>query len=120
MRKSWRRLPERGQPPRGQGRLSRTRVRLTPLLISWVGCNGRNFRFYVLPANGINSCAWFGPRISGPPIPIYFRDIDFYLFVLPFLNLVQSSLVVLTLGGTLMLGSHTFGRAVFDSVPKIK
>ena len=40
----------------------------------------------------------------GTSDPIYFRDIGFYLFVLPFLNLVQSSLVVLTLGGTLMLG----------------
>ena len=36
--------------------------------------------------------------------PIYSRDIGFYLFVLPFLNLVQTSLVLLTLGGTLMLG----------------
>ena len=40
----------------------------------------------------------------GTSDPIYSRDIGFYLFVLPFLNLVQSSLVVLTLGGTLMLG----------------
>jgi hypothetical protein len=36
--------------------------------------------------------------------PIYLRDIGFYLFILPFLNLVQNSLVLLTLGGTLMLG----------------
>ena len=36
--------------------------------------------------------------------PIYSRDIGFYLFVLPFLNLVQTSLVLLTLGGTLLLG----------------
>ena len=37
------------------------------------------------------------------PDPIYSRDIGFYLFVLPFLNLVQISLVLLTLSGTLML-----------------
>ena len=36
--------------------------------------------------------------------PIYSRDIGFYLFVLPFLNLVQISLVLLTLSITLMLG----------------
>jgi len=36
--------------------------------------------------------------------PIYLRDIGFYLFVLPFLNLIQNSLVLLTLGVTLMLG----------------
>jgi uncharacterized membrane protein (UPF0182 family) len=36
--------------------------------------------------------------------PIFLRDIGFYLFVLPFLNLVQNSLVLLTLGGTLILG----------------
>jgi len=36
--------------------------------------------------------------------PIYLRDVGFYLFVLPLLNLVQNSLVLLTLGGTLTLG----------------
>jgi uncharacterized protein len=40
----------------------------------------------------------------GASDPIYSRDIGFYLFVLPFLNFVQISLVVLTLSGTLMLG----------------
>ena len=40
----------------------------------------------------------------GMPDPIYLRDIGFYLFVLPFLNLVQNSLVLLTSGSTLMLG----------------
>ena len=40
--------------------------------------------------------------------PIYFRDIGFYLFVLPFLNLLQISLVLLTLSGTLMLGLAHF------------
>lgn len=36
--------------------------------------------------------------------PIFLRDVGFYLFVLPFLNLAQNYLVLLTLGGTLMLG----------------
>ena len=36
--------------------------------------------------------------------PIYLRDIGFYLFVLPFLNFVQNSLVLLAFGGTLFLG----------------
>ncbi len=40
----------------------------------------------------------------GASDPIFARDIGFYLFVLPFLNLVQNSLVVLILSGTLMLG----------------
>ncbi len=40
----------------------------------------------------------------GTTDPIYARDIGFYLFVLPFLNLVQTSIAVLTLSGTLMLG----------------
>jgi uncharacterized membrane protein (UPF0182 family) len=53
----------------------------------------------------------------GTPDPIYSRDIGFYLFVLPFLNLVQSSLVLLTLGGTLMLGLAYFrsGGLRFDA-----
>ena len=40
--------------------------------------------------------------------PIYLHDIGFYLFVLPFLDLVQNSLALLTLGGTLMLGLAYF------------
>jgi uncharacterized protein len=44
----------------------------------------------------------------GTSDPIYLRDIGFYLFVLPFLNLVQTSLVLLTLSGTLMLGLAYF------------
>ncbi|HEV8261749.1 MAG TPA: UPF0182 family protein, partial [Burkholderiales bacterium] len=40
--------------------------------------------------------------------PIYLHDIGFYLFVLPFLDLVQNSLVLLTLGGTLLLGLAYF------------
>lgn len=45
---------------------------------------------------------------SGMSDPIYLRDIGFYLFVLPFLELVQNSLVLLTLGGTLLLGLAYF------------
>ena len=40
--------------------------------------------------------------------PVYLRDIGFYLFVLPFLELVQNSLVLLTLGGTLLVGLAYF------------
>jgi len=40
----------------------------------------------------------------GSSDPIFSRDIGFYLFALPFLNLVQVGLVLLTLSGTLMLG----------------
>ena len=54
----------------------------------------------------------------GTSDPIYFRDIGFYLFVLPFLNLVQSSLVVLTLGGTLMLGLAYFRLGKLQPDPK--
>jgi uncharacterized protein len=45
---------------------------------------------------------------SGMSDPIYLRDIGFYLFVLPFLDLVQNSLVLLTLGVTLLLGLAYF------------
>jgi uncharacterized membrane protein (UPF0182 family) len=37
----------------------------------------------------------------GTSDPIYLRDIGFYLFVLPFLNFIQNSLVLLAFGGTL-------------------
>ncbi|MEA2780279.1 MAG: uncharacterized protein QOK29_1823 [Rhodospirillaceae bacterium] len=40
----------------------------------------------------------------GASDPIYGRDIGFYLFILPFLNLIQASLVLLTAIGTLMVG----------------
>jgi uncharacterized membrane protein (UPF0182 family) len=36
--------------------------------------------------------------------PIYHRDIGFYVFILPFLNLVQGGLVLLALGALLFLG----------------
>ena len=44
------------------------------------------------------------PQDFGTTDPIYAHDIGFYLFILPFLNLVQTSLIVLTLSGTLLLG----------------
>jgi len=77
--------------------------RLTPLLILGsaataaifgFACSGEWDRFLRL--------VW--AQDFGTSDPIYLRDIGFYLFVLPFLNLVQISLVLLTLGGTLMLG----------------
>ena len=53
----------------------------------------------------------------GSSDPIYFRDIGFYLFVLPFLNLVQTRVVLLTLGGTLLLALAYFrmGGLRFDA-----
>ena len=53
----------------------------------------------------------------GTSDPIYSRDIGFYLFVLPFLNLAQTSLVLLALSGTLMLGLAYFrmGGLRFDA-----
>ena len=36
--------------------------------------------------------------------PLFSRDIGFYLFVLPFLELVQNSIALLAFGGTLILG----------------
>jgi hypothetical protein len=64
---------------------------------------------------------------SGMSDPIYQRDIGFYLFVLPFLDLVQNSLVLLTLGGTLLLGLAYFqmghlrfiGRGYAVTDPKV-
>jgi uncharacterized membrane protein (UPF0182 family) len=51
---------------------------------------------------------WVWAQDSGVSDPIYLHDIGFYLFVLPFLNLVQNSLVLLTLGGTLLLALAYF------------
>ena len=63
----------------------------------------------------------------GTSDPIFAHDIGFYLFVLPFLNLVQNGLVVLILSGTLMLGFaylRTGGlrfsaRKYIDADPKV-
>jgi uncharacterized membrane protein (UPF0182 family) len=50
----------------------------------------------------------------GTTDPIFLRDVGFYLFVLPFLNLVQTSLVLLTLSVTLMLGLAYFGTGALQ------
>jgi uncharacterized protein len=46
--------------------------------------------------------------------PIFGRDIGFYLFALPFLNIVQTSLVVLSFIGTLLLGLAYFGAGALQ------
>jgi uncharacterized membrane protein (UPF0182 family) len=63
----------------------------------------------------------------GTSDPIFAHDIGFYLFVLPFLNLVQNNLVVLILSGTLMLGFAYFrigglrfsARKYLEADPKV-
>jgi uncharacterized membrane protein (UPF0182 family) len=46
--------------------------------------------------------------------PIFGRDISFYLFALPFLNIVQTSLVVLSFMGTVLLGLAYFGTGALQ------
>jgi uncharacterized membrane protein (UPF0182 family) len=50
----------------------------------------------------------------GTADPIFGRDIGFYLFALPFLNIVQTSLVVLSFIGTLLLGLAYFGTGALQ------
>ena len=93
--------------------------------------NGRRFT-PLLIIGSIATAAFFGFLFSGEwdrflrlvwaqdfgsSDPIYFRDIGFYLFVLPFLNLVQTRVVLLTLGGTLLLALAYFwmGGLRFDA-----
>jgi uncharacterized membrane protein (UPF0182 family) len=49
--------------------------------------------------------------------PLYSRDIGFYLFVLPFLELVQSSIALLALGGTSILGFAYLRMGAFSFAP---
>jgi uncharacterized protein len=49
--------------------------------------------------------------------PLYSRDIGFYVFVLPFLQLVQSSIALLALGGTSILGFAYLRMGAFSFVP---
>ena len=79
--------------------------RLSPLLILGSAVNGRHFVVY---GEWDRFLRFVRAQDFGTSDPIYLRDIGFYLFVLPFLNLVQFSLVLLTLGGTLMLGLAYF------------
>jgi len=50
----------------------------------------------------------------GTADPIFGRDIGFYLFTLPFLNIVQTSIVVLSFIGTLLLGLAYFGTGALQ------
>ena len=81
--------------------------RLTPLLILGSAATAAIFGFaFYGEWDQFLRLVW--AQDFGTSDPIYLRDIGFYLFVLPFLNLVQFSLVLLTLGGTLMLGLAYF------------
>jgi len=46
--------------------------------------------------------------------PIYQRDIGFYVFILPFLNLIQSGVALLTLGTLLLLGAAYHGSGALQ------
>jgi len=81
--------------------------RLTPLLIFGSAATAAIFGF-VFSGEWDRFLRLVWAQDFGRSDPIYFRDIGFYLFVLPFLNLVQISLVLLTLSGTLMLGLAHF------------
>ncbi len=118
-----RRLPS-GLNPAGQSwtHLSRTGTvqfntrRLTPLLILGSAATAAAFGFLFFGEwDRFLRLVW--AQDFGTPDPIYGQDIGFYLFILPFLNLVQVSLVVLTLGGTFLLGLAYFGTGAlrFDA-----
>ena len=77
--------------------------RLTPILILGSAATATIFGF-MFSAEWDRFLRLVWSQNFGTSDPIYSRDIGFYLFVLPFLNLVQSSVVLLNLGGTLMLG----------------
>jgi uncharacterized protein len=77
--------------------------RLTPLLILGSAATAVVFGF-VFSGEWDRFLRLVWAQDFGTSDPIYFRDIGFYLFVLPFLNLIQISLVLLTLSGMLMLG----------------
>ena len=82
--------------------------RLTPLLILGSAATAAIFGF-VFSGEWDRFLRLVWAQDFGTSDPIYSRDIGFYLFVLPFLNLVQISLVLLTLSGTLMLGLAYLG-----------
>jgi len=100
--------------------------RLTPLLIIGSAAAAAIFGL-VFSAEWDRFLRLVWAQDFGRSDPIYFRDIGFYLFVLPFLNLVQTSLVLLTSGGTLMLGLAYFrlgglrfdGKRYVDADPKV-
>jgi uncharacterized membrane protein (UPF0182 family) len=90
--------------------------RLTPLLILGSAATAAIFG-WVFSGEWDRFLRLVWAQDFGTPDPIYFLDIGFYLFVLPFLNLVQTSLVLLTLSGTLLLGVFYFqiGLLRFDA-----
>ena len=90
--------------------------RLTPLLILGSTATAAFFGF-LFSGEWDRFLRLVWARDFGNSDPIYSRDIGFYVFVLPFLNLVQTSLVLLTLSGTLLLGVFYFqiGLLQFDA-----
>ena len=109
-------MSQSGLTTRGQGAANQTH-RLTPLLILVSAATAAIFGFaFYGEWDRFLRLVW--AQDFGTSDPIYLRDIGFYLFVLPFLNLVQNSLVLLTLGGTLMLGLAYFRIGGLDSVPE--
>jgi uncharacterized membrane protein (UPF0182 family) len=89
---------------------------LTPLLILGSAAIAAMFGFLFLDEwDRFLRLVW--AQDFGMLEPIYGKDIGFYLFVLPFLNLVQVSLVVLTIAGTFLLGLAYFATRVlrFDA-----
>jgi uncharacterized protein len=95
----------RGRGPVGKAQLN---PRLTPLLILGSTATAAIFGF-VFASEWDRFLRLVWAQDFGTSDPIYARDIGFYLFVLPFLNLVQISLVLLTLSGTVMLGLAYLG-----------
>ena len=87
--------------------------RLRPLLILWSAATAAivGFAFYG-EWDRFLRLVW--AQDFGTTDPIFLRDVGFYLFVLPFLNLVQTSLVLLTLSVTLMLGLAYFGTGALQ------
>src|SRR5262249_37331379 len=90
--------------------------RLTPLLILGSAATAAIFG-WVFSGEWDRFLRLVWAQDFGTSDPIYFNDIGFYLFVLPFLNLVQTNLVLLTLSGTLLLGVFYFriGLLRFDA-----
>jgi uncharacterized protein len=100
--------------------------RLTPLFVLGSAATGAVFGF-VFAGEWDRFLRLVWAQEFGTSDPIFGHDIGFYLFVLPFLNLVQNSLVVLILSGTLMLalaylrtgGLRFSARKYMEADPKV-
>jgi uncharacterized membrane protein (UPF0182 family) len=105
-----------GVNPSKSGAAQPNARRLTPLLILGSAATAAIFGF-VFSGEWDRFLRLVWAQDFGTSDPIYSHDIGFYLFVLPFLNLVQTSLVLLTLSGTLLLGVFYFriGLLRFDA-----